>query len=523
MASMQDQDNNKVSRRSFMGGTLGVAAGIGAAGLIGASTITRAQPAGGVPGASASSLPMLFRAEIDVQDCEVEGTIPADLNGAFYRVGPDPQYPLRPGNIPFDGEGHVSMFRIRNGRVDYKTRFVKNERWTAQNEAGRILFPMYRNPSLDDPGVRGLSRSTANTHIINHKNLLLCLKEDSPPSAVDLLTLEMIDPVYRFDNQLVSETFTAHPKVDSGTGNMVAFGYEATGFGSRDVIAFEITAQGRKVWEATVQVPYVGMLHDFAVSQNYIVLYVIPMTKDDEQLARGGIHWSWDSTLPTWFGVFRRGGDGSDVQWLQGPTRSATHVMGAFDDNNRIYVDVEMSESNPFPFMPMKDGSNWDPVRGTSYITRLSADLSGRRASDYEIERLSPWTGALPRQDDRYNTMPYRYGFLGTRDINAANPREANAGYVRFDHATGTQVFWNAGPATSLAECCFAPRLPDAAEGDGYLMGVATRQNENGRGDLVILDAQRLQEGPVATVKLPVRAVGQVHGWWVPEGQLPVG
>ena len=52
-------------------------------------------------------------------------------------------------------------------------------------------------------------------------------------------------------------------------------------------------------------------------------------------------------------------------------------------------------------------------------------------------------------------------------------------------------------------------------------MGLATRNNENGRGDLVILDAERLEDGPIATVKLPMRAPGQVHGWWVPEEKLP--
>lgn len=508
-----------LSRRDFLGTSLGTAAGIGAAGLLGAAAATGAQaPAAGGPPASTG--PALFKAEIDVRHCEVEGEIPADLNGAFYRVGPDPQYPLMPGNIPFDGEGHVSMFRIKAGRVDYRTRFVRNERYLAQDRAGRLLFPMYRNPALDDPSVRGLSRSTANTHIINHRNMLLCLKEDSPPDALDLLTLAPVAPKYTFDGQLTSQTFTAHPKLDSMTGNMVAFGYEATGFGSNDVIAFEFTPQGRKVWEAKVQVPYVGMLHDFAVTQNHIVLYVIPLAKDDEQLARGGIHWSWDGSRPTYFGVFRRDGNGSDIRWFNGPTRSATHVMGAFEDAGKIYVDVEMSEANPFPFMPNKDGSPWNPVTGTSYITRLSADLNNAGIRDYGMERLSPWTGALPRQDDRYNTVPYRYGFLGTRDINAADPRQANAGYVRFDHATGTQVFWNAGPGTSLAECCFAPK-PGGAEGEGWLMGVATRQAENGRGDLVILDAQRLADGPVAIVKLPTRAIGQIHGWWVPEAQLP--
>jgi carotenoid cleavage dioxygenase len=52
-------------------------------------------------------------------------------------------------------------------------------------------------------------------------------------------------------------------------------------------------------------------------------------------------------------------------------------------------------------------------------------------------------------------------------------------------------------------------------------MGLATRNTEGGRSDLVILDAEHLQDGPVATVHLPMRAPGQVHGWWVPEWQMP--
>src|SRR5690606_13919470 len=111
-------------------------------------------------GDAAPSGSTLYRLEADVRDCQITGSIPSDLNGAFYRVDPDPQYPLRAANIPFDGEGHVSMFRIKNGRVDYRSRFVRNQRYTAQDKAGKILFPMYRYPSMDDPSVRGLSRST---------------------------------------------------------------------------------------------------------------------------------------------------------------------------------------------------------------------------------------------------------------------------------------------------------------------------------------------------------------------------
>lgn len=518
-------ENNKVDRRSFMSGAVGAAAGVGAAALIAKQAQAQDMPPGAVAptnmSAASANPTRLYRLEADITDCEVTGTIPDDLNGAFYRVGPDAQYPLRPGNVPFDGEGHVSMFRIKNGRVNYKSRFVRNERYLAQEKAGRLLFPMYRNPAMDDPSVAGLSRSTANTHIINHRNVLLALKEDSPPAAMDLLTLETLDPVYTFDGQLPSRTFTAHPKIDSETGNMVAFGYEANGHGSDDVTFFEFTPGGELVWQATVKVPYVGMLHDFAVTQRHIVLYVIPMAFDQAQMDRGGVHWSWDGSKPTYFGAIRRDGDGSDLQWLEGPTRSATHVMGAWSEGEQVYVDVEMSMSNPFPFFPQTDGSRWDPVAGASHITRLTADLSRRRPRGYGIEQLYPHMGALPRQDDRYNTMPYRYGFLPCPDPNA--PRgTGGACYARFDHQTGRDTLFNAGTTTTLGECCFAPRHANAGEAEGYLMGVATRNDQGGRGDLVILDAEHLDEGPIATVHLPMRAVGQVHGWWVPETQLPV-
>jgi carotenoid cleavage dioxygenase len=103
------------------------------------------------------------------------------------------------------------------------------------------------------------------------------------------------------------------------------------------------------VWDAWVSVPYVGMLHDYQVTENFVMLYVIPLAIDEAQIARGGIHWSWYSGQPTYFGYFRRGGDGKDIKWIKGPERSATHMMGGFDDGKRLYADVEMSLSNPFP------------------------------------------------------------------------------------------------------------------------------------------------------------------------------
>jgi carotenoid cleavage dioxygenase len=61
----------------------------------------------------------------------------------------------------------------------------------------------------------------------------------------------------------------------------------------------------------------------------------------------------------------------------------------------------------------------------------------------------------------------------------------------------------------------FAPKSAKAPEGEGYVLGIVNRRAEN-RSDLVILDAQRMGEGPVATVKIPVRLKYGIHGNWVP-------
>lgn len=480
---------------------------------------TNPREAPGTAAVAGRAPPKLFRLESDIKDVEVEGRLPSDLRGTFYRVGPDAQYPLHPGNIPFDGEGHVSLFRFENGRVSYKSRFVRNQRYRAQAEAHRLLFPMYRNPFLDDPSTKGLSRGTANTHVLPFNGRLLALKEDSPPVAMDPLTLETLDDYYTFDGQLESQTFTAHPKIDSRSGNLIAFGYEARGFGTDDVNVFEYTPAGQRIWNAWIKLPYVCLLHDFAVTERHVVFYCIPLALDEEQMRRGGIHWSWDGTKPTWLGFMRRGGDGSDLRWIKGPPRSATHVLGTFEDGTRVYVDVEMSEFNPFPFMPFRDGARWDPIRGASHLTRLSVDISGKSVSDYQIETLFPdHVGALPRQDDRYHTVPYRIGFLPCPDPSLRDRMwRPSTCYARLDHQSRSSQVYRSEPGTTLAEACFAPKSANAPEGVGYLLGVATRENEGGRADLLVLDAEHLDEGPIAVVKLPTRIVGQIHGWWAPQ------
>ena len=115
-----------LSRRSFMGAVAG--AGAGAAAAVGGLVLpASAQAEVQFPkersgfGGGGSAAGSVYRSENDLYDCEVEGTLPKDLDGIFFRVGPDPQYP-KPDkyahDIPFDGEGMIGAFRIKDGHVD---------------------------------------------------------------------------------------------------------------------------------------------------------------------------------------------------------------------------------------------------------------------------------------------------------------------------------------------------------------------------------------------------------------------
>ena len=167
----------------------------------------------------------------------------------------------------------------------------------------------------------------------------------------------------------------------------------------------------------------------------------------------------------------------------------------------------------------------FDAEAAKGRITRLSVDLARGSRPGYEMEVLYPHTGVLSRQDDRYHTVPYSVGFLRCLDeAQPLDPRLAGAPmrplntWTRFDHPTKRVQSYFGGADVGLEECCFVPRSARAPEGDGYLLGVAQRQLEN-RSELLVLDAQRLAEGPLARVLMPFRIFGQIHGWWVPQAQ----
>lgn len=468
------------------------------------------------------------RFEADVFDCEVEGRIPKDLDGAFYRVGWDWFYPPKQANDagPFNGDGYVGMFRFHNGSVDYKGRYVRTPRYLADRKERRQMFGVYRNRLSDDPSVRNVNRTVANTSMYTHAGRLFALKEDTRPIEMDPNTLETKGE-WDFDGRYKSVTFTAHPKTDHATGEMFCYGYQATGDLSDDVFVYVVDRTGRVTHETRFKAPIVSMMHDVVLTEKHIVFNTSGYTTSAERLKSGQVMWAWDPKVPIYVGILPRYGEGKDIRWFRGPERAAVHFFGGVTKGNKVIVETPASDGNPFPQFPMVEGYVWSPEKANAIVRRWTFDLGSKRDTWEEEVLFQTRSGGLGRIDDRYIGHPYRYAYMGVTD--PERPFDEKRGgnlrtrvtnvYSRYDFQTGKVNGYFVGDVGSLQECQFVPRNKTAAEGDGYLIGVAANYADR-HSELVIVDAIRLEEGDIARVKLPFRLNSQVHGWWVSADEL---
>jgi carotenoid cleavage dioxygenase len=216
--------------------------------------------------------------------------------------------------------------------------------------------------------------------------------------------------------------------------------------------------------------------------------------------------WEWNASLPTMVGILPRDGDAKDVRWFKGPARNTLHFLNASDSGNKVTMELPVS----------------DEERSPSQIKRWTFDLNSKSEAFAE-EVVTTSNGVLARMDDRYLSLPYRYGFVGHND--PSKPYDTVAGgnragrvtnvYRRFDLANrgAKESEFFVGPVQSLQESGFVPRKGSTAEGDGYILGVASNYAEMAS-ELHIVDAQRMEEGAVAVVKLPFRLRGGTHVNW---------
>ena len=456
------------------------------------------------PYLSGNFAPILM--ECDAHDLPVTGELPRALHGTLYRNGPNPQFaPRDPYYHWFIGDGMVHAFHIEDGRVRYRNRWVRTNKFNRERTAGRALFGSWGNPATTDPSVAGEENGVANTNIVWHAGRLLALEEADLPVELDARDLSTRGDC-TYDGKL-SGPMTAHPKIDPVTGEMVFFAYAADGRFTDGIRYGVIDGDGRLTHMEHFEAPFSSMIHDFMVTSRHVLFPVLPLTGSMARATRGEPAYAWEPQLGAHIGIMPRNGGAAQLRWFRGEACYVFHVMNAWEEGNRIIADVMQYDAPPL-FNPNAGGPG-----SRARLCRWTFDLDAG-TDTFQRTWLDDMPGEFPRIDDRFATLAYRHGYFASRQQEEALPGTYDT-LVHLDLGTGQRSVHALPEGDAVSEPVFVPRTPDSLEGDGWLLATVFRGGEQ-RSDLVVYEAGDISRGPIATAHLSHRVPFGFHGNWRP-------
>jgi carotenoid cleavage dioxygenase-like enzyme len=439
--------------------------------------------------------------ECQASDLPIRGELPRTLNGTLFRNGPNPQYP-EPSQHLFVGDGMVHAFKLSNGCAFYRNAWVRTAKWKAERRAGRNLVSgLSTSPP---PEANFADEGVANTNVIWHANRLLALEEGHLPFELNPANL-VTRGVQDFGGRLQGP-FTAHPKTDPITGELIFFGYSVDGDLTPGMRYGTIDATGKVTRFQHFTAPYCSMVHDFAVTERYSIFPILPLNGSETRMRAGGPPLAWEPGLGSYIGVIRRDLGVASLRWFLTEPCYVFHVLNAWDEGRLIIMDV--MQYDEAPLFPHADGSIVEPSP-EARLVRWTIDLDADTAA---INRtiLDDTAGEYPRIDDRRCGRRHRFGAIAGRSRTGGGLDSL----IWYDLQSRTQQRFVLPDGDGISEPVFIPRWENALEGDGWLLAAAWRAAE-GRSDLVVFDTADITRGPIATVLLPCRVPTTFHGNWV--------
>src|SRR5207248_2286641 len=284
-----------------------------------------------------------------------------------------------------------------------------------------------------------LNSTIANTNIVWHGGKLLALEEAHAPFALDPATL--LPKGYETWGDKLVGPFTAHPKLDPETGEMVFFGYSAKGRFTKEVSLQTVDKNGTITRAEILEGPYPSMIHDFAVTKNWIVLPIFPLTSSMEPAMSGKPPFAWEPDKGTHIAFIPRNGTVADTKWVTAPACYVFHAMNHYETaDGRIVIDV--MKYDVAPLFPLPDGLPSTKQEPPSRLFRWTFDLSGKSKSFHEAQ-LDDRVGEFPRFDERLCMADYRHGWtVSARDSASGREREVGDQLTHYDLKTGKSADW---------------------------------------------------------------------------------
>jgi carotenoid cleavage dioxygenase len=344
-------------------------------------------------------------------------------------------------------------------------------------------------------GPPGGANNSSNTSVVSYGGRLLSLQEVGFPYELSAADLGTIGP-FDFGGTLTT-AMTAHPKRDPATGLLHSFGY---GFVPPFLTYHVSDPSGVVLRSEVVDVGASTMIHDFAITEQDVVFWELPVLFDLQAALRGELPFRWDPSYGARVGVMPLGGPATAMRWVEVPPVYVFHGTNAWREGEDVVLDVSVLATM------FRDGGDGGPLG----LHRWRIGTGGQTLT-FSSERLTERHIDLPTIDPRRLGRAHRYAYyVPTRDELGGFEF---GGVVAWDAARQRADVWDPGQRFAGGEPLFVPDGP--GEADGWVL-VFVYDKAEGTSHLALFDATAVAAGPVARVRLPRRVPFGFHGCWIP-------
>jgi carotenoid cleavage dioxygenase-like enzyme len=443
---------------------------------------------------------------------KIEGEIPRELNGTLYRNGPNQKIAPKAGTGAlhlFDGDALIHAIRFEDGSARYRGRFARTESFEREQAEGEYCFGGL-NLSADralDPQPRSIA---PNTNIVAHSGRLFAMVENAPPFELDPVSLDS-KGLWEYDGKMLGLSTTAHPKIDGKTGQMWIHGYQPI---EPYIQLYVVEPDGSVSLAEAHDAPWPSMMHDFAITENYVIFPLGSMNFDIGPMLEGrrfSDAVKGRSDRPMQFGIRSRE-PGSPVRWIEAPSCGYMfHPSNAYEEDGKIFMDACTYE-DPQGLLDSLDvvRSGGDPRGFTAHPYLYEFDLASETCKETKLSDIS---AEFPRIDDRLVGYKNRWGYAAT----AATGQDAGGLFRRitkYDRQGGPSVDRSPVDGQWVGEPVFVPRDAVSEEDEGFLLYLVHDANRD-QTAIEILDARTVDSEPLARLWLEQRLPLGFHGNWL--------
>jgi all-trans-8'-apo-beta-carotenal 15,15'-oxygenase len=416
----------------------------------------------------------------------------------------------------------VASFTFNDLGVFYRNRYVRTGEFEQEERAGKTL---YRGFGSNLPGgiaanaFRTHFKNAANTGVALHAGRLLALWEGGVPHELDPITLETRGP-YTFEGKLLARRsleafcigrqlpFSAHPKVDSSTGELFNFGLRMGA--TPRLFVYRVAPDGRMDTPRSLALDALWFVHDFTLTARHCVFLLCPTAFDTAAMLLGARapvdSLAGDAGRSVRVVLVPRDPRG-EVVVVDGDAALscfAFHIANGFQADAHTFV-LDAARTDAFPSIPSPRPVAKPAALAPPTLVRFVVDVDAR---SIRAEARSSCLIELPEVAPCARGREHRFVWgLGA-------PRQDGppslTSLVRLDRRTGAERWVDFGAGLPSGPV-FVPRPSGSAEDDGWLL-LQVYSPEAHATDLVAVDAASLRV--VARARLPHVLPPAFHWAW---------